>query len=63
MKIIEKPAQFLREVKAELSKVTWSTRKELMGSTMVVLTVTAILAVYIGVVDYALAKILSVMFK
>ncbi len=54
---------FILEVKVELSKVSWSTRNELIGSTSVVLVVTTIMTVFIGVVDLALSKILSVVFK
>jgi len=63
MKIISKITNFLREVRQELSKVSWSTREELIGSTVVVITVTAILAVFIGVIDVTLSKFLSVVFK
>ena len=54
---------FLNEVKLELSKVSWSTREELMGATAVVFVFTALMTVYIGVVDLALSKVLSVIFK
>ena len=61
--IFQKPVNFLNEVKLELSKVSWSTRQELIGSTLVVIVITVILAVFIGVVDLVLSKILSLMFK
>jgi preprotein translocase subunit SecE len=54
---------FLNEVKVELSKVSWSTREELMAATVVVFVFTALMTVYIGVVDLALSKVLSVIFK
>ena len=63
MKLIEKPVKFIKEVKAELGKVAWSTRQELMSSTMVVISVTAILTVFIGIVDIILSKFLTVVFK
>jgi len=63
MNLIEKPVNFLREVKVELGKVSWSTRQELLDSTMVVIVVTVITAVFIGLIDVFLSKILSVMFK
>jgi preprotein translocase SecE subunit len=47
----------------ELGKVSWSTREELIGSTSVVIILTAILAVFIFIVDSCLAKILSIIFK
>ena len=63
MNIIAKPVNFLKEVRAELSKVSWSTRKELLASTVLVITVTAIMTVFIGIVDLVLSRFLSVIFK
>lgn len=63
MNIITKPINFLKEVKVELTKVSWSTREELIGATGVVIVITAIMAVFIGTVDVLLSKILSVVFK
>ena len=63
MNIIAKPINFLKEVKAELGKVAWSTRQELMVSTMVVIVVTVILGLFIGVLDVCLSRLLSLVFK
>ncbi|SYZ73718.1 Protein translocase subunit SecE [Candidatus Zixiibacteriota bacterium] len=43
--------KFLKEVRAELGKVTWPTRQELIGSTIVTIVVTLIISIFIGVVD------------
>lgn len=63
MNIVKKIGNFLIEVKEELKKVSWSTREELMGSTVVVITVTAILTLFIGTVDLLFSKVLSVVFR
>jgi len=63
MNIIAKPINFLKEVRAELSKVSWSTRQELLASTVLVITVTAIMTVFIAIVDLGLSKFLSAVFK
>ncbi|MDD4953336.1 MAG: preprotein translocase subunit SecE [Candidatus Omnitrophica bacterium] len=63
IKYYQKIKTFIIEVKQELGKVAWSTRKELMGSTAVVIVSTLIVAVFIGAVDLALSKILSLLFK
>ena len=55
--------KFLMEVRVELGKVAWSTRQELIGSTVVVIVVTGIMAVFIGIIDLVLSKFLSVLFK
>lgn len=55
--------QFILEVKAELGKVSWSSRHELMGATVVVIGITFITGMFIGMVDLALSKILSLVFR
>ncbi|PIP19021.1 MAG: preprotein translocase subunit SecE [Candidatus Omnitrophica bacterium CG23_combo_of_CG06-09_8_20_14_all_41_10] len=61
--MISKPVNFLKEVKAELGKVAWSTRQELLASTIVVIVVTVILGVFIGIIDVILSKLLTILFK
>ena len=51
--------KFLSEVKSELKKVTWPSRDEVKGSTMVVIVLTFLLAFYVGVVDFLLSKIIT----
>ena len=63
MNIIAKPINFIKEVRAELGKVAWSTREELLSSTLVVIVTTAIVAVFIGIIDLILSKFLSLLFK
>ncbi|MBU0710061.1 MAG: preprotein translocase subunit SecE [Candidatus Omnitrophica bacterium] len=63
MNILLKPVKFLKEVKVELGKVAWSTRQELIGSTMVVIAVTALATLYIASIDLSLSKLLSLVFK
>lgn len=39
-------------VRSELKKVTWTSRKELVESTIVVVIAVLIVAVFLGIVDY-----------
>jgi preprotein translocase subunit SecE len=55
---IDKSLQFLREVKVELKKVTWPSRKQTMGSTVVVLVIVAIISLFLGVVDAGLSGLI-----
>ena len=48
---MNKVVKFINEVKIELKKVSWSTRRELINSTIVVIVSVAILAVFIGLCD------------
>ena len=54
-----KVAEFLQQVKAELQKVTWPTRKETYGSTMVVIVLVMIVAVFLWIVDSALSTMIK----
>jgi len=61
--IFKKIQKFLTDVKQELTKVSWSTRRELIGSTAVVIVTTSILAIFIGVIDLLLSRFLSIIFR
>ena len=43
----------------ELRKVTWPTREELKGSTMTVVIFTLLSTFFVGLVDFALGKIVQ----
>jgi preprotein translocase subunit SecE len=47
-----KPAQFVREVRAELRKVAWPTRKEVINYSIIVLIAIALLTAIIAGLDY-----------
>ncbi len=55
-----KATLFLREVRAELKKVTWPSRKQTIGSTVVVIVLVAIISLFLGVVDVALSGVIRV---
>ncbi|MGE0443384.1 MAG: preprotein translocase subunit SecE [Gemmatimonadales bacterium] len=50
--------QFLLDVQAEMRKVTWPTREELIDATKRVLLMTVAIGTVIGLLDLALKKIL-----
>lgn len=49
--------QFLREVRAELRKVTWPSRKQTVGSTVVVIILVMIISFFLGAVDIGLSSL------
>jgi len=61
--VFDKSIQFLREVKVELKKVTWPSRKQTMGSTVVVLVIVAIISIFLGVVDAGLSGLIHAVLK
>lgn len=54
--IAEKIVRFLKEAKVELKKVTWPTPKQTLASTSVVIIVVIIVSIYLGIVDFGVAK-------
>jgi len=56
--MFKKLIKFLREVKLELKKVSWPDRKEISGSTSVVIVSVVIVAVYLGIVDTILQQLM-----
>jgi preprotein translocase subunit SecE len=55
-------ALFYRQVIAELRKVIWPTRKELVTYTTVVLVFVVVVTTYVGVIDLAVAKAVLAVF-
>jgi len=53
--------KFLRESRAELRKVTWPNRKELVTYTIVVIVSTAIAAVFLGIVDLIFSQLIRLL--
>jgi len=58
-----KVANFLKEVRIELGKVTWSTRQELIASTIVVIVSVILLALFIGACDFVLGQCINFMLR
>jgi len=56
---MNKVAKFVNEVKLELKKVSWSTRRELINSTIMVLVSVAILTVFIALCDLVWSTIVN----
>ena len=50
--------QFLREVKIELKKVTWPSRKQTIGSTVVVVALVLLISLFLGAVDIGLSNLI-----
>ena len=56
--IFQSAIQFLREVKIELKKVTWPSRKQTLGSTAVVVALVLIISLFLGFVDIGLSNLI-----
>jgi len=60
--LLNKAIQFLRDVRFELGKVTWPSRRELLGSTVIVIIMSVIVSIFIGVVDLGFSNLVSFIF-
>lgn len=54
------PAQFVRQVKQEVSKITWPTKKETMQGSIIVIVMSVLIALFLFVIDMIFAKIIQV---
>ena len=56
------PLQFIQQVRAEVSKVVWPTRREVMLTTVMVFILAALTAVFFAVVDILIRGGLNTIF-
>ena len=56
------PAQYLREVRDEMRKVAWPTRKEVVNSTIIVLIAVIVMTALIFGFDYVSSKFVLFLF-
>ena len=52
------PAKFIREVRSEMAKVTWPTRKETTVSTLMVLILVTIAATFFVIADWLISLVI-----
>lgn len=56
--LIQSGIQFLREVQVELKKVTWPTRRQTIGSTVVVIVLVILISLFLGAADMGLSSLM-----
>jgi preprotein translocase subunit SecE len=54
---------FMREVRMELKKVTWPSRKETIAATGMVIILSVLVAFFLGMLDVGLAKAVGIILK
>lgn len=57
------PVSFLREVKMELDKVVWPTRRQALELTLLVVVISVIVGVYVGGLDFVFTSIINTLVK
>jgi len=62
-KVFRRLKKFLIEVEVEMKKVSWTTRKELIASTSVVVIATLLIALFVFLVDTPLSKLIELIIR
>jgi len=62
-KNMNKILQYLREVKNEMRKVVWPSRKETVKMTLIVILFSLLVSFFLGAVDLGLIKLIEMSFK
>jgi len=52
MSYLERIKNYFKEVRIEMSKVNWPTKNQTVNYTLVVIGASAVVAVFLGVLDY-----------
>lgn len=61
--VFDKIKNFFKEVKQEIKKVVFPSRDEVIGSTKVVLALVVIIAVFLGLIDLLLSKLVGMVVR
>ena len=56
--MINRATEFLANVRGELNKVTWPTKKDTYGSTLVVIVLVILVAAFLYLVDFTLSTLI-----
>jgi len=57
--VVKKIVIFLKEVKMEMKKVNWPTKKETIRYTLIVIAISIAVAIYLGGLDFIFTTILN----
>ena len=60
---VQNPTKFLKEVRAELGKVVWPSKKETAKLTAIVVGVSIIVGAFIGALDFVFTKAMEIVIK
>ena len=57
--MINKISQYFSGVQIEMKKVTWLSKQEMLGSTIIVGVFAVLIAIFLFVVDFGLSEVVS----
>jgi preprotein translocase subunit SecE len=60
---MQKIIQYLKDVKAEMVKVSWPTRHELFGATMLVIVFSLMMALFVYACDFIINRLMGLLLQ
>lgn len=63
MAVTEQFREFFKDIRVEMSKVSWPTRAELWDSTIVVIVAVLLVTIFVGIVDRILTLGVGLLFR
>lgn len=54
---MQRVIEFLKEARAELAKVNWPTRAQIMRNTLIVIGISVALAIFLGALDFVFSQL------
>ena len=57
--MIQKISQYFNGVQIEMKKVTWLSKQEMMGSTLIVGLFSVLIAIFLFIVDFGVSQFIS----
>ena len=63
MAVTEQFREFFKDIRVEMSKVSWPTRVELWDSTIVVIVAVLLVTIFVGIVDRILTLGVGLLFR
>ena len=61
--VTDRARDFFREVRSELRKVVWPTRREATNLTMIVIAVSMAVGVFLGMVDFIFQELFRIILR
>ncbi|MCL6466680.1 MAG: preprotein translocase subunit SecE [candidate division WOR-3 bacterium] len=63
MNLIKRIKEYIKDVVAEMKKVSWAKPRELWTTTLVVIVFSAVLAAFIGLCDFVFSHLLALILR
>ena len=59
MGLVERSRNFVSEVQGDFNKITWTPQPEMVNGTIAVVVIVAVMATFLGIVDFGLSRVMQ----